>query len=261
MKILYPEHLIKSFLGQVENIPTLELPSIQINTNSISNNISIPNNTPSSSSKKQKQSLITNFFRTTSDPPSTNPSNQTDIISNSPNINNTPLLPKKKYVAIPFINPISLQIKKEFNKMDVRDINWAFKPTNKFEHSIFTNTKDKISKSDKTNVIYQVNCSDCEQLYIGQTKQHVSKRINQHKSNCRSINPKQVEKTMLSSHANKNKHNFDFDNFKILHTESNRRKRELLESFYIAKNLDLVVNERKEASNLHYFYSNIITKI
>lgn len=258
---LYPDHLIKSFFNQIQNNIIYHSPVSQPITETSSNVSIIRTESSPLHVNNLRQSLITNFFRNTSDPPPNNLARQEENIADSSNKIDTPVLPNKKFVSIPFISPISLLIKKEFSKMDVKNMNWSFKPINRFNQSIFTNTKDRIEKSNKTNVVYQINCSDCDQLYIGQTKQHVSKRINQHVSNCNSSNPKQVVKTMLSSHANKNKHKFDFENVKILHTEANRRKRELLESFYIAKNLDYVVNERKEANNLHYYYSNIITQI
>jgi len=66
---------------------------------------------------------------------------------------------------------------------------------------------------------------------------------------------------MLSNHSSKFKHSFDFNNPKVLHTENNRRKRERIESIYIALNFENVVNERKDANNLNLYYANLITRL
>jgi len=85
--------------------------------------------------------------------------------------------------------------------------------------------------------------------------------MQQHQNNCNSKLKTQNDKTMLSKRAISMKHTFDFKNPIILHKEPDKFKRNLVESIYIAKNLDKVVNERKDAGNINLFYSNIITKL
>jgi len=66
---------------------------------------------------------------------------------------------------------------------------------------------------------------------------------------------------MLSSHSTLNKHKFVFNSPEILQSEPNLKKRECIESIHIAINLDKVVNERKDANNIHMYYSNIINQL
>jgi hypothetical protein len=46
-------------------------------------------------------------------------------------------------------------------------------------HSIFSNTKDKILKDKKSDVVYKIECSvpDCHKVYIGETTQHLEERM------------------------------------------------------------------------------------
>ena len=42
---------------------------------------------------------------------------------------------------------------------------------------IFTNLKPKISKIDTPNIVYKIDCSECDKTYIGQTKQYFKKEF------------------------------------------------------------------------------------
>lgn len=58
-------------------------------------------------------------------------------------------------------------------------------------------------------------------IYVGQTKNHLATRLNQHKLDIKQHNPK----TAFSQHALQHMHPFNFDNTKILEKETNTSKR------------------------------------
>ena len=69
----------------------------------------------------------------------------------------------KKYFIIPYFNKISKKFKSITKKFD---FNIAYKPMNCM--NIFIETgKDKIKKEDHSNVIYKINCHDCNYFYVG----------------------------------------------------------------------------------------------
>jgi len=43
--------------------------------------------------------------------------------------------------------------------------------------------KDRFDAQQETEVVYKINCNDCDKVYIGQTKRHLAMRINKHKNN------------------------------------------------------------------------------
>ena len=43
--------------------------------------------------------------------------------------------------------------------------------------------KDKLDKENKINVVYQIDCQDCESKYVGETGRMLGDRIREHKSN------------------------------------------------------------------------------
>jgi len=48
---------------------------------------------------------------------------------------------------------------------------------------------DPIPKEQKRNVIYKINCKDCDASYVSQTKRKLITRVTEHKSNlCKGSN-------------------------------------------------------------------------
>lgn len=117
--------------------------------------------------------------------------------------------------------------------------------------------KDKLILNYKSNVVYKIPCS-CGAVYIGQTKQLLKNRINEHICSCniRHINKK--EKTALATHHFDLNHEFNFDNVSILDNEQNYKKRLISEMILINKHNN-TVNKKTDTENLSRIYNNIIT--
>lgn len=125
---------------------------------------------------------------------------------------------------------------------------------------LYSRLKDRTLKSEESNLIYKINCKDCDKSYIGQTKQYLNKRIYQHKYDCKITNFNKTEKTALATHHFENNHQFDFDNTKILDKESNFRKRNLSEMIFITLNNNKTVNLRSDTQFLSTLYKGILYK-
>ena len=90
---------------------------------------------------------------------------------------------------------------------------------------MFSKTKDKIEKSEISNVVYEIPCTgnaneDCSMVYGGTTKNIVKTRMAGHRSDIKYKYIK-TQKTALTSHCSKFHHNPNFDNVKILNKENN----------------------------------------
>jgi hypothetical protein len=164
---------------------------------------------------------------------------------------NTKKLQNPKFVPIPFINQGSYIHIKKLAKFNIVP---AFSTSTK-NKSVFTNTKNKINKKDINNVVYKINCKECNKNYIGSTSQPLKARLNQHKSDT-NIKP---NSTALAKHANGLNHSFDYENTKILETESNTRKRLLLEILHI-KTEEHACNSKKDIADLPPEYETILSK-
>ncbi len=70
--------------------------------------------------------------------------------------------------------------------------------------------KDKVPKELKTGVVYQIQCSDCDATYVGETKCSVKKQVSEHH---RSSSP-------VSHHLTYRKHSFSDKDATVLHQEA-----------------------------------------
>lgn len=172
-----------------------------------------------------------------------------NITNIHPEVKNNP-----KYFKFPFINGLTQRIQRiiedDNHKLAVYNILTT--------DSLFTKLKDKPKKDEQINVIYKIKCKECPSVYIGQTKQHIKKRISQHKYDTKIKDGMvQLDKTALAKHRFEFDHQFDFENYKILDVESTRLKRNISEMIYITLE-DNTVNERSDTNNLSKFYVSLL---
>lgn len=94
-------------------------------------------------------------------------------VSNS--INNN-----KKFFVEPFIPNVSNSVTSIFNK-SIFTI--GYRNLNKLSSTIKVH-KNKLDKFSVQNIVYKINCNDCEASYVRQTnKRQLKTRINEHKNN------------------------------------------------------------------------------
>lgn len=150
-----------------------------------------------------------------------------------------------KYIAIPYVQHLSEKINKILRP-------WNFKIAHKNNNNLkflFTKLKSQDPFDKQTHVVYKIPCTECNGVYIGQTMQHLSDRLNGHKY------AKNV--TALKKHVVNTKHTFKFEETKILCKEKNNKTRNILEHLQIKKHIN-AVNDRTEIQNLAAAYHSII---
>ncbi|KAI4476880.1 hypothetical protein M0804_013207 [Polistes exclamans] len=88
---------------------------------------------------------------------------------------------------------------------------------------------DVVDKLEQSNLVYKIPCV-CDKCYIGQTKQKLKKRLEQHKNDCKPINAQKSNITALAEHHFTTGHKFKFDETNILDKEDNWACRRAFES-------------------------------
>ena len=188
----------------------------------------------------------------------TNNNNMTTL---STNTNYNPIPPTNTTIdepstlTISYIPQLAHKLQKLFKDYNIKII---YKNTNTFHKEIFSKLKDNTDLLLQSEIIYSINCNSCNAIYIGQTKQYLKNRINQHKNSIqkKKLTPN-IPNTALSDHAVDNLHNFNFNNVKILNKETNYKKRLILEMIHIKKELKSI-NYRTDITNLNSIYNNLI---
>lgn len=156
---------------------------------------------------------------------------------------------EKQTVAIPYVKGLFENLK----SMCKDECVVVGKGDNNLKKFCFSRLKDKTIKLQQSNVVYKITCS-CNSIYIGQTKQKLSKRTYQHKYN---TGIKNIDHSAITEHAVSLNHVPRWDEVEILEYEYNKKKRLILEMIHIRKN-PTCINKQKESVMLSTVYNNII---
>jgi len=167
--------------------------------------------------------------------------------------NDTDLEINKKFFVIPYMCGISETVASMFNK-SVFSV--GFRGLNKLD-KIVKVQKDYTEHSHKNNVVYKINCKNCDASYVGQTKRQIRTRKKEHHNNIKADKSKH---SVITEHILNFDHNFDWDNIKILDTESNYNKRLVSEMLHIKEQKN-GINLHKDTELLDESYSGILSDL
>ena len=151
--------------------------------------------------------------------------------------NSTEINVPRRFFKLPFLPSISYKIKSliPHNKYNVS----FYTHTNL--HKLLTNCKHHSPDQLKSG-IYQLNCSDCNVIYIGKTGRNFYTRI--HKEHYKYWQQKSMGKSNFVDHLLQHNHSFDPSSSSFLHFENNSTRLTHLEIFEIHKNSSRLCNEQ-----------------
>lgn len=149
----------------------------------------------------------------------------------------TCLLPQRnqgvKFATLPFHSAC-----KNLNRIfKEKELQVAFKSSTSLKN-VLGNTKDKIESNQKSG-IYEINCKNCNQKYVGQTKRSISTRYKEHIAHFRFNRP---EKSSVARHIWDTGHGMPADSIRLIKTVNNYRELDSFESIYMFKNKNSLMN-------------------
>ena len=112
------------------------------------------------------------------------------------------------FTSIPNIQGTSNKVRRILNKAGVKV---TMRPVRTIGQ-ILPSPKDPQNPEKKSCVVYQVPCSDCNFVYIGQTKRDLKSRLAEHKL---AIKNQEPEKSALCKHYMRFNYLIDWNNSKI----------------------------------------------
>ena len=122
--------------------------------------------------------------------------------------------------------------------------------------SLFRKPKDAINFEQKCALVYQISCGDCNAVYEGETERSVRTRKQEHVDAVKTFSTK---KSVLSQHVMDFDHRINWDNVKILKSESHAYRRRVAESSLInQKARSCNVINRNDGANFPTVYSVFI---
>jgi len=172
-----------------------------------------------------------------------NPATHTQKNNNTHNTTTT-------YFIIPYISFIANKFIQYFKKISF--CNLAFTCYKKLNQFIKVH-KDPLPKTSRPNVVYKINCTECEASYVGQTKRNLNIRISEHRNHIRRSSP---QPSVITDHRLEFGHDFDWDKVEVLDEELNLNRRLISEMIHIKKQKK-GLNLKKDTDLLHPIYSDL----
>ena len=123
---------------------------------------------------------------------------------------------------LPYFPKFSKKLKLILLRHGIRTV---FKPPQKLG-GLLSSSKNAIEPGYRQGAIYKINCSDCDQCYIGETKRWFETRK---KERMRDVKNGDNNATALSKHAVELGHAIDWKNYEILQIETDYHKRKFIE--------------------------------
>ncbi|XP_033181822.1 uncharacterized protein LOC117152842, partial [Anabas testudineus] len=134
----------------------------------------------------------------------------------------------RKNLVIPYMAGVSDKLKRIFRK---HNIPVYFKPTNTLRQKL-VHPKDRTPKHKMSNIVYAVQCSEeCPELYIGETKQPLHRRMAQHRRSNTS-----GPESAVYLHLKDKGHSFEDCDVKILDKEDKWFERGVREAVHVQIN-------------------------
>ena len=153
------------------------------------------------------------------------------------------------FTTLPYVQGITEKIRRILKEAGIKV---AMKPARKIA-KFLPSPKDPLSIEDRSCLIYQVPCADCDYVYIGQTKRDLNTRLAEHK---RSIKFQRPEKSALCEHVLNCDHKINWNCSQILKIEENFFRRLTAESWFI--NSHSHVMNRSDGDCLPSIYRSLI---
>lgn len=170
-----------------------------------------------------------------------------------------PKFPKNSlgFAGITYIESVSDMLKKQL-LCHAPDLKISFCPASKVSQ-VFSNIKDKLETEQNSNVVYSIPCLQCGRSYIGETSRTLCERCEQHKKDVQN-KEKKPKKTALVAHVTTTKHEFDFNQAKVIKKVRARGLLKIHEANHIILNEGSTVNFKKDAKHVSPVFYNLIRK-
>ena len=157
-----------------------------------------------------------------------------------------------KYVSAPYVKGASEKIGKLLSSYNII----TSKSSNTLKRT-FCHLKDMVKKEDTSEIVYEVKCSDCEKVYIGESGRELGTRIKEHQGN---INKREIN-SQIYKHLEESGHaNFDWNNVKVLGRSSKKDSRLFLESSFTYVNVNSINRCDDMPDQYKPTISNILSK-
>ena len=149
------------------------------------------------------------------------------ILIGPPSVSPTPSVTEEdlRVLCTPYVKGLSERIEKICTPLGVRPV---FKPARTLRQ-ILTKVKTRIPQEKQTGVVYEIPCSDCREVYVGETKRTLKVRMSEH----RQAIHRGDQKNGIAVHVQKTDHHINWEGATVKRRESGFWQRRTAEAIQI----------------------------
>ena len=116
-------------------------------------------------------------------------------------------------INLPYVEGSSEKLQRILGSHKIRSTFYTEKALRK----LLCKSKDRVAIEDKNNIVYEIDCSNCQAVYFGESKRSLKSRSDEHK---RSVRNCDCDKNEIAKHCWEADHNFSWDQKKVVDRES-----------------------------------------
>ena len=135
----------------------------------------------------------------------------------------------KMSIYLPYVEGTSEKLRRILRSHKIRSTFYTENTLRK----LLCKPKDQVATEDKNNIVYEIDCSNCEAVYFGESKRSLKSRSDEHK---RSVRNCDCDKNEIAKHCWEADHNFNWDQKKVVDRESRLIPRKIKETIHSLKN-------------------------
>ena len=117
--------------------------------------------------------------------------------------------PPRTSLTLPYISGLSETIRRSLGPLDIRV---AFRPHSTLRRQL-VHPKDPVPMDQRTGVVYQIPCSECPKVYVGQSGRTLKHRLSKHR---RALQKGDVAASALAEHVWSTGHQVNLSEAKVI---------------------------------------------
>ena len=134
-------------------------------------------------------------------------------------------------IYLPYVEGTSVKLRRILRSHKIRSAFYTEMTLRK----LLCKPKDRYCSypEDKNNIVYEIDCSNCQAVYFGESKPSLKSRSDEHKTSARNCD---CDKNEIDKHCWEADHNFNWNQKKVIDRESKLISRKIKETIHSLKN-------------------------
>ena len=116
-------------------------------------------------------------------------------------------------INLPYVEGTSEKLRRILRSHKIRSTFYTEKTLRK----LLCKPKDRVATEDKNNIVYEIDCSNCQAAYFGESKRSLKSCSDEHKRPARNCD---CDKNEINKHYREVDRNFNWDQKKVIDRES-----------------------------------------